>query len=50
MQSEIDELKSEIERLKKVVKDLTAALKLLTEKDERAQEFVVRVEQLLDES
>lgn len=45
----IKELRAEVERLKEIVKELTAALKLLTEKDERAKEFVVRVEQLLSD-
>lgn len=47
MEDKIAELEAEIARLKQVVKDLAAALKILTEKDERAQEFVHRIESLL---
>lgn len=48
MEQTVEELKAEIARLKIVVRELTAAVKVLTEKDERAKEFVARVEGLLD--
>jgi hypothetical protein len=46
----IKELKSEVERLKQVVKELTEAVKVLTASDERAKQFVSRVENLLQDS
>lgn len=47
MEDKIAELEAEIERLKQVVKELAAALKVLTDKEARAAEFVARVEELL---
>lgn len=44
---EIKTLKAEVERLTLALKEMTAALKLLTEKEERAAAFVARVESLL---
>jgi len=44
---EVEELRAEVARLKLIVKELTEALKLLTDKDERAKTFVDRVEALL---
>lgn len=45
----LEELHTEINRLKRVVKELTEALRLLTEKDERAKTFIERVEELLND-
>lgn len=44
---EVSHLKREIARLKEVVKELTAALRVLSDKDDRAKTFIDRVEQLL---
>jgi archaellum component FlaC len=46
---EIQELKREVARLKQVVKELTEALNIMSEKDKRAKEFVLRVQELLDD-
>ena len=48
MDQTVAELKAEVERLKQIVRELTEAVKVLTEKEERARAFVARVEELLN--
>lgn len=45
---EILELKEEVARLKEIVVELTLALKVLTEKDNRSQDFLERVQRISD--
>lgn len=44
---EIAALKAEIERLRIIITELTEAMKILTDKDDRAKAFIERVEGLL---
>lgn len=44
----VDLLEAEIARLKIVVSEMTEALKIVTASDDRAQEFIARVEELLN--
>lgn len=46
----IDELRREVTRLKAIVKELTEAMKILSDRDERAKAFVHRVESLLSDA
>lgn len=49
-QEVIAELRREVARLKAVVRELTEAMKILTDKDDRAKTFVLRVEKLLSDA
>lgn len=47
MNEEIEQLKKEVKHLKLVIKELTEALKILSDRDERAKAFIDKVENLL---
>ena len=44
--NEVPELKERIARLERAVVDMTETIKILTESDERAKEFVRRIDEI----
>lgn len=47
--TDLESIEEELKNLKVVVKDMAAALKVLTDKDEKAQRFVQNIETILGE-